>query len=649
MYIDLLHLHQPLHPLLFNTTPPYHVLWADFDNSGSVNSGTPGGEGWNNRRSNVNSHDRNTAGNDNDRFYGSSSDSRGRQHHHPPPPGGHGRNHKSRSRSFDSGRGRGGGGNDQDDRYSYYTNHPKDDNHGDNKTHRGRSRDGTMAVTSRGHRSYYGRDNQDHTDRYPPSNQQYRNENGGLGPRNISSSRDSSDRNNRWPKEGGNDRSRFRNSNKEDGDWDNGDNDEDGFAEQQHRPSSKDVVEWPPSFDTDGSSYVFDVRSAMFYEALSDFFYDPKSKLYYGNRTGTYFRYDETHDPPFVKVEAGTETSTTSNPAMLEGCTNEGGLDQVIMMPSTSKKVDMLPKIAIKLKTKKIKSKSTNLESTSEGGNAATLPVTASTSVVSKAQKEQIANIEKWTGKQAELNEGTTASATSAAPAGTVEGDSATTMGRLQPQQQQQQLNKVRTTAKGEPMCVICKRKFPTIEKLRLHEKASDLHKKNLLILQQQQQQRAAKRKVDELDPNDESGSSTAAVGTVSGESSRNNTTTVTAASTTQYQDRAEKRRQLHGPDSSIAIAGARIFGGLPPSIAGHGSGGSGGIEEETASLDPLDQTNIGHKMMQKMGYSNIKDSEKDDVNDPLRREWDRIEALASHHKHGPRGGGGNGNYYGPK
>jgi hypothetical protein len=405
------------------------------------------------------------------------------------------------------------------------------------------------------------------------------------------------------------------------------------------------VVEWPPSFEKDGSSFVFDVRSAMFYESLSDFFYDPKSKLYYGNRTGSYFRYDETQDPPFVKVET-TATTTTTNPTTVEGACVEGALDQVIMMPTSKKSatatMSTLPKIAIKLKTKKIKSRTSSHDrKQDEGTTDPSVAAAGPPSVpVSKAQKEQIANIEKWTGKQAELNEGIISSSAAATVGGS---NSSTAVADMEPTAMgQQPSEKVRTTAKGEPICIICKRKFPTIEKLRLHERASDLHKKNLVALQQEKQ-RTAKRKVEEVVPKDESATPTAAataVGNVSSESNGNNTNAGTSTSTTQYQDRAEKRRQLHGPDSSLAMAGARTFG-LPPSV---GYTGFDEIEGPAISSSGLDESNVGHKMMQKMGYN---DNAKDVANDPLRREWDRIEALASH-RQGPRGGG-NSSHYGPK
>jgi hypothetical protein len=76
-----------------------------------------------------------------------------------------------------------------------------------------------------------------------------------------------------------------------------------------------------------------------------------------------------------------------------------------------------------------------------------------------KAHKEKIASIEKWTEKQAELKQ----DVTTVGP-----GSGNTTVSRP--------AGDVRMTASGEPICVVCRRKFPNIEKLRLHEQATVLH-----------------------------------------------------------------------------------------------------------------------------------------------------------------------------
>jgi len=365
------------------------------------------------------------------------------------------------------------------------------------------------------------------------------------------------------------------------------------FSHARHQ-SSDDLVkekaptarEWPPCFENEGSAFLFDVRSSMFYEALSDFFYDPKSKLYYGNKKGAYFRYDETTDPPFVEVQKVAKPTDQAGVSQ-EGSTGNDVMEQVALASLSGKEPSngTKPKIAIKLKTKKIKS--APAKPVSNGGQIA----------IPKVQKEQIANIEKWTEKQAELKH---SGNPDLPPPSTNKGDTkasplASAVG---------QTTKVRMTAKGEPICLVCKRKFPNLEKLRLHEKASELHQQNLRKLQEEGSSRNNKRKLPEP---------TAA-------------TRSAEVPVMEYQDRAEKRRQLNGHHESTMLNG-----GLGLSL-----------QPFTPRAAPvaLDESNIGHQMLKKFGWKG--DNSKSSTNGhghQLRKEWDRIEALAGNPSRPSNGG----------
>jgi RNA-binding protein 5/10 len=305
----------------------------------------------------------------------------------------------------------------------------------------------------------------------------------------------------------------------------------------RNRPSESEEREWPPCFDSDGSAFVFDNRSAMFYESQSNFFYDPKSKLYYGNKKGAYFRYDKSQDPPFVQVQKMPATSA-------DGETPKDASEMTAEpIPNTLAKPK--PTIAINLKTtKKPKQAKRSLQ-----GRAAP--------VVSKVEKERIANIEKWNEKQAEMKPEST--------------------------------QKISTTLKGEPICTICKRKFPSIEKLRLHERASELHKSNLAKLANAKEAENAKQKE-------------APAGT--------------------YQDRAQKRRDLHGIDAAPL---------KKPGL----------YQEQSPTSHPtpsegLGSNNIGNQMLKKMGWQES-DKPEEGQQSNIRKDWDRIESLANSRQRPPR------------
>jgi RNA-binding protein 5/10 len=299
-------------------------------------------------------------------------------------------------------------------------------------------------------------------------------------------------------------------------------------------------VEWPPCFAEAGTSFVFDPRSAMFYESESSFFYDPKSKLYYGNKKRAYFRYDETVDPPFVEVQSVAPSGTHD---ATDTCS-------VVDSVATKDTAKSKPSIAIKIKAKKIGKKKPEMTAKPEP-------------IVPKIKKKQAAFIEKWTEKQAELKEQTTEAKS---PEAAVAAKS-----------------RVKTTASGEPICVICKRKFATLEKLLLHEKASTLHKQNLQKLELAKQ--ATKRKE--------------------------------APESAEYQDRAQKRRDLHGVDEAA------------PNSATQGRA-SGAVQPVVAPADTLGKDNIGNKLLQKLGWNAEEANEGGGAAvASIRKDWDKIEARA--------------------
>ncbi|CAJ1925980.1 unnamed protein product [Cylindrotheca closterium] len=300
-------------------------------------------------------------------------------------------------------------------------------------------------------------------------------------------------------------------------------------------PSPEVEPEWPPSFDKDGSAFVFDNRSAMFYEALSDFFYDPKSKLYYSNKKESYFRFDEKEDPPFVKVEK-------SGGGPLEA-------SEVTVEPIVSAIAKPKPMIAINLKTiKKIK-----------GSKSSIARYKHQAPLVSKEEQQRIANIEKWREKQVEIK----------AEAQLEEGD--------------ESRQKIRWTKKGQPICMLCKRKFQSVEKLRSHERDSEMHKQNVVKLEEARQA-VLKRKESQA-------------GT--------------------YTDRAQRRRDLHGIEGGLNAPSASRIG--DPTEA---------MEPATVPNDTLGSDNIGNQLLRKMGWQEGDKSESD-PQDNLRKDWDRIETMA--------------------
>lgn len=357
-------------------------------------------------------------------------------------------------------------------------------------------------------------------------------------------------------------------------------------SRSRNKEKEEKVLEWPPCFETHGNEFVFDTRSAMFYESQSNFFYDPKSKLYYGNTKKAYFRYDDTLDPPFKEIE---KTLEMPDDVISEATTKQGG---------EGNNVNPKPTIAINLKSKKLK-KSKKAAAVQDRKAPPPSANSSSAPVVSKMEKERIANIEKWNETQAQLK------AESLLPK---KGSNSSAAANVVASSQQ----KIRTTTKGEPICVVCKRKFPTIDKLRLHERMSELHKTNLAKL--------AANKSTTTNANSENSVVVAATTA---------TTTMKrkdppATPSTEYTDRAQKRRDLHGsgggPDAPIKpVQTEEVSSSDPP---------------PPILSDSLGESNIGNQMLKKMGWDAQAERSVGGAQNDIRKDWERIETLASRPKH---------------
>jgi hypothetical protein len=273
-----------------------------------------------------------------------------------------------------------------------------------------------------------------------------------------------------------------------------------------------DSEEWPPFFEKHGSLYIFDRRCSMFYEPKSDFFYDPKSTLYYGNKQRAYYRYNTTSRPAFEEV-IGTQSQSQSQPEKTEPQSQspkkkaEADWEQV----ASSKQQDLPEKtIEVVVKTKKLpKKKSKSAPKSSEVGSQE-----ESCFAKNHAQRQQVANMDKWKvlnakqeAKQEQSHNRKSSAPSSSEPVS------------------------IYKTGKGEPVCTLCMRKFRNMEQLRRHEAASQLHKDNV-------------RKAAELERKKR-------------EQERSKPTK-RPTPVMQYEDRAKKRRALHGEMQGEGPSGRR-------------------------------------------------------------------------------------------
>jgi OCRE domain len=365
---------------------------------------------------------------------------------------------------------------------------------------------------------------------------------------------------------------------------------------KEPRPFKK-KREWPPSFDEEGSAFVFDSRCAMFYESESDFFYDPKSKLYYGNKQGLYFRY-KPESKSFEPVsEIASQGSAVDLEPILASSTSGGAGGR------TEKK-----SISISIKTKVLKKH--------ENPDTSTAKISPAEGVEEPVQKKHAMDIEKWTARTQELK-----ASDKVAPVANIS-TATTTATANQPPAAAAAIvpsdDAVPRTPKGEPICLLCRRKFPTLEKLKYHVDVSQLHKDNLA-------KQTSRSESDDGPPTVLSDYQPLAPQSVAPP------TLVEPVVSTEYVDRAQQRRNLYGPELGTLPVAALALAPAPPSLT-------------DADHDPLGASSVGHQMLQKLGWtggtallagskgsrSEAEQRRQEQMHANLQREWDRSSAPAS-------------------
>ena len=226
-----------------------------------------------------------------------------------------------------------------------------------------------------------------------------------------------------------------------------------------------ETPKWPPPFESGGAAYDFHAASGMFYESIADFFYDPKTKLYYGNKQKVYYTHLPDQDPPFCALDAPPPTEETVN-----------------TVQSGAPKADDKKKIAISLKTKTLPGEGETKKKAKAHKASKKVKVAPP-----EPKKQEKAKLELWAERGKEIRE---------------------EAGKSLPM-----------TTSNKPVCLLCRRKFASIEKLKKHEELSALHKENL----EKKASEEAAKKAKEVE-------------------------------TAEYRDRALERRIMHGPETSVSM-----------------------------------------------------------------------------------------------
>lgn len=283
--------------------------------------------------------------------------------------------------------------------------------------------------------------------------------------------------------------------------------------------------------------------------------------------------------------------SAVQTPGQVAGGQGGEGTSPTVTATKPAEKVESKPKIAISLKTplpqKDSGTKSLNEVATKEKAKLKEKNIKRKESALSAAgeinatpvtlpNKKHATNMNVWSERVKEMRDEDTCN--------------------------EDPSKKVKTTASGQPICVLCRRKFATVEKLQQHEKLSALHQENLAKKAAAEAAAASSKK--------------------------------TQQEADTYRDRSKERRDMYGGASHAASSSSHAEALLAHSL---GSSSSADRTKPTEIIRPEDtlnnDTNVGNKLLQKMGWKSGEALGKDTANDSaaskLKNDWERIESLA--------------------
>lgn len=247
---------------------------------------------------------------------------------------------------------------------------------------------------------------------------------------------------------------------------------------------------WPPNFDTEGASYHFQPKSGCFLDPVSQYYYCPRSKTYYNSMSGEYYRhvggsnYDELYQKiliPEPSTCAPEPSDETSSPTTATELPTKSRKPVVLSMgfKTKSKTTPLLPAAIIENKP-----------------SSDAVPSTLLTSKNSTAFAKMSENVNKWTERRREENEDAeTPSVFVVAKnetTSTVPGNPAVATASA-------------AASSSQPVCLLCRRQFPSFDVLKRHERESKLHADNVAkakVEAKQYRDRASERRL--MNPGDD-------------------------------------------------------------------------------------------------------------------------------------------------
>merc|ERR1711988_1310522 len=310
----------------------------------------------------------------------------------------------------------------------------------------------------------------------------------------------------------------------------------------------------------DVSTYTYDEGSGYYYDSVTQYYYDAKSQYYYDSNTKQYVYWCPEHRTYLPAPEESGKTGAESG----DKKTKEDKKDKV----KTAKRI-----------AKDMEKWAKTLNQKKEKRDTYSVPQQPPDVQIQKQNTEDLAFNMVLTKKE-ELSGSGLASLTGYGSADEPEEEVAS-MNSVDEQQ---------FTDWSQLACLLCKRAFPSKEKLIKHNQVSDLHKSNMEAWHREHRPQSGAAAASAMALNFAGG---------------------------RYRDRAQERRQKYGIDDEgprpnrlkekylQAVEDAEFSSNNSSSSSSNrgGSGGGGSSHNNKGREKAIDESNIGSKMLQKMGW----------------------------------------------
>ncbi|KAG7376991.1 hypothetical protein PHYPSEUDO_012346 [Phytophthora pseudosyringae] len=269
---------------------------------------------------------------------------------------------------------------------------------------------------------------------------------------------------------------------------------------------------WPPPFETAGGSYMYASEYGLYWDPDSMFYYDAQKKVYQNSFTGTYYRCVNPGSSGAAAFQVFAPPLPIDDTVYNEATTTKvSAASQPALSLSLKKDKKKAPRISFGIKTTAFASTASEPEKHNQiklVGSGIVAPAASAVSMPTGSiglKRKSADDIAKWSRRQVE-SKSQHAGGSNAAPAhqehiGCSAQEAPTTNhGTAQSNDASQQksvgsissIDALTNIPQEVPICLLCRRKFGSLEMLRKHEKLSKLHLANLAKAKENKQHIAA-------------------------------------------------------------------------------------------------------------------------------------------------------------